>query len=127
MVQGFDGETECDLVLPCTYDFDVAGTKYLHSLADGEVPLVLRFTGTVFTRGVTGFGVEQVPWHLEAAYRLPVRVWRDLMDQHFPGGGWIRLDRDTLDGLVRYRSARGLTSWEQTLGALLAGASKVTP
>ena len=48
-------------------------------------------------------------------------MWRELMDAYFPGGGWIRLDRDTLDALARYRSERGLTSWEQALGELLAG------
>jgi hypothetical protein len=120
MVRGFSGDIEFDLPMPCTYDFEVAASKYLHSLRDGEVPLVLRFSGTVFTRGGPhGFAVEQVPWHLEAAYRLPVRVWRDLMDSYFPGGGWIRLHRDTLDALLHYRSARGFTSWEETLAALL--------
>jgi hypothetical protein len=125
MVRGFTGDIEFDLPVPCTYDFDVAAAKYLNSLGDGEVPLNLLFSGTVFTRGSIGFGVEQVPWHLESAYRMPVRVWRDLMDAYFPGGGWIRLDRQTLDALARYRSARGLTSWEQALGELLAAG--VTP
>jgi hypothetical protein len=120
-VRGFTGDIEFDLPVPCTYDFEVAAAKYLHALRDGEVPLRVLFSGTVFTRGGAGFGVEQVPWHLEAAYRMPVRVWRDLMDAYFPGGGWIRLDRETLDALARYRSARGLTSWEQALGELLAG------
>jgi Family of unknown function (DUF6084) len=127
MVRGFTGDIEFDLPVPCTYDFEVAAAKYLHSLGDGDVPLTLLFSGTVFTRGATGFAVEQVPWHLEAAYRLPVRVWRAVMDTYFPGGGWIRLDRDTLDALARYRSARGLTSWEQVLGGLLAETSEVTP
>jgi hypothetical protein len=127
MVRGFTGDIEFDLPMPCTYDFEVAATKYLHSLDDGEVPLVLRFSGTVFTRGINGFGVEQVPWHLESAYRMPVRAWRGLMDSYFPGGGWIRLHRETLDALLRYRSARGLTSWEQTLDELLAGAAEVSP
>jgi hypothetical protein len=127
MVRGFTGDIEFDLPMPCTYDFDVAATKYLHSLGDGEIPLVLRFSGTVFTRGGTGFAVEQVPWHLESTYRLPVRVWRALMDTYFPGGGWIRLHRDTLDALLRYRSAHGLTSWEQALDGLLADAAGVTP
>jgi hypothetical protein len=119
MVPGFTGQTDVDLPVPCTYDFDVAAAKYLHALRDGDVPLVLLFSGTVFTRGLAGFGVEQVPWHLEAAYRLPVAVWRSTMDRFFPNSGWIRLDRETLDALTRYRAARGLTSWEQTLGELL--------
>ncbi len=119
MVQGFEGSAEFDLPVPCTYDFDVSATKYLHALRDGQVPLLLLFNGTVFTRGATGFRVEQLSWSLEARYRMPVGVWRRLMDLHFPGGGWIRLDRDTLDALLRLRSARGLTSWEQALGAVL--------
>jgi hypothetical protein len=48
-----------------------------------------------------------------------VSVWHELMDIYFPGSGWIRLDRQTIDALARYRTARGLTSWEETLGALL--------
>lgn len=127
LVPGFTGETDFDLPVPCTYDFEVAAAKYLHALRDGEVPLTLLFSGTVFTRGVAGFGVEQVPWHLEAAYRLPVAVWRSTMDQFFPNSGWIRVDRETLDALARYRAGRGLTSWEQTLGVLLAAAAEEVP
>jgi hypothetical protein len=119
MVQGFEGSRDFDLPVACTYDFDVAATKYLHALTGGDVPLVLLFSGTVFTRGATGFTVEQLSWSLEATCRLPVASWRALMDLYFPGSGWIRLDRDTIDALARYRSAHGLTSWEQTLAALL--------
>ena len=56
-----------------------------------------------------GFGVEQVPWDREARHRMPVGVWRDIVDQYFPNSGWLRLDRDTIESLARYRSARGLT------------------
>lgn len=123
VVQGFEGSTEVDLPVACTYDFDVAATKYLHALRDGDVPVVLLFSGTAFTRGTTGFAVEQLPWSLEARCGLPVATWRALMDHHFPGGGWIRLDRESITALARVRSDRGLTSWEQTLAALLpAGA-----
>ena len=120
MVQGFTGSTEADLALPCTFDFDVAAAKYLNALGDGEIPLELLFSGTVFTKGQTGFGVEQVPWDLEASYRLPVAAWHRLMDQYFPNAGWIRLDRDVLAALSQYKSARGLTSWEATVETLLA-------
>jgi hypothetical protein len=119
MVQGFETSTEVDLPVACTYDFDVAGSKYLHALRGGDVPLLLLFSGTVFTRGTTGFAVEQLSWSLEARCRLPVTVWRDLMDRYFPGGGWIRLDRETIDALVRYKSSRGLTSWDSAVSELL--------
>ncbi|MEP6696207.1 MAG: DUF6084 family protein [Pseudonocardiales bacterium] len=123
-VQGFHDTTEFDLPVICTYDFDVIATKYFQALGDdGEIPVVLLFSGTVFTRGdANGFGVDQVPWDLEASYRLPVRVWREMMDTFFPGGGWIRLDRETLDALMRYRSAHAFVTWEQTFAELLAPA-----
>jgi len=119
MVQGFTGVAEVDLPVTCTYDFDVSGSKYLQALTGGEVPLLLLFSGTVFTRGANGFAAEQLPWSLEARCDLPVRTWRDLMDHYFPGAGWIRLDREAIAALVRFRSARGLTSWEDTVAALL--------
>ncbi len=74
------------------------GTTYLHALRDGEIPLLFLFSGTVFTRGATGFSVAQVPWDPEARYRMPVAVWRDLMEAHFPGTEWMRMRRDTVGG-----------------------------
>ncbi|MFI1507134.1 DUF6084 family protein [Streptomyces sp. NPDC020597] len=118
MVPSFTGEIETDLVVPCTYDMDIAATRYLSALADGEVPLLMLFSGTAFT-GDGGFRVEPVPWDREATYRMPVAAWRDMVEQHFPGCGWIRLPRATMDALLAYRSRHALTSWEATLKALL--------
>ncbi|MEE1752100.1 DUF6084 family protein [Streptomyces sp. SP18CS02] len=126
MVPGFTGETETDLVVPCTYDMDVAAGRYFDALAGGEVPLLMLFSGTAFT-GTGGFRVEPVPWDREAAFRMPVAVWREMVEQHFPGCGWIRLSRDTMDDLLAFRSRRALASWEATLGALLAAAEPPRP
>ncbi|MGI8718407.1 MAG: DUF6084 family protein, partial [Lapillicoccus sp.] len=119
-VQGFTNATEVDLVLPCTYDFDVTGSRYLHALDAGDMPLNLLFSGAVFTRGSNGFGVQQIPWDCEARYELPVSVWREMMTSYFPGSGWIRLDQDVLDLLADYRARHGLMTWEETVRALLA-------
>ena len=120
MVQGFDALTMVDLPMPVTYDFDVTASKYLHALGEGEVPLIFLFSGTVFTRGVSGFGVEQVAWHLEDSYKMPVSVWRDCMQMHFPNAGWLRLDRDTVADLAHYKASHGLTTWDEVVGNLLA-------
>ncbi|MET9735600.1 DUF6084 family protein [Streptomyces sp. NPDC006458] len=120
MVSAFTGETETDLVVPCTYDLDIAATRYLDALTDGEVPLLMLFSGTAFT-GSGGFQVEPVPWDREATCRMPVATWREMVEQHFPGCGWIRLPRDTMDALLAYRSRHALPSWEATLRALLDG------
>ncbi|MFD9434237.1 DUF6084 family protein [Streptomyces sp. NPDC060002] len=126
MVPGFTGETEADLVVPCTYDMDIAATRYLDALTAGEVPLLMLFSGTAFT-GEGGFRVEPVPWDREAAFRMPVETWREMVEQHFPGCGWIRLPRDTMDALLAYRSRRALPSWDATLKALLDDGGTADP
>jgi len=120
MVPGFKGAVEVDLPIVCTYDFEVAASKYLHALAGGEVPLLVLFSGTVFVKSPTGFRVEQVPWENEAAYRLPVAVWRETMDRFFPESAWLRLRKDSFDALYRFKAQRGLPTWEEALEVLLA-------
>ncbi|MGW1490411.1 DUF6084 family protein [Streptomyces sp. NPDC002402] len=126
MVPGFTGETETELAVPCTYDMDVAATRYFNALEAGEVPLLMLFSGTAFA-GAGGFRVEPVPWDREAAFRMPVEVWQEMVEQHFPGCGWIRLPRDTVDALLAFRSQRALPSWEATVRALLAEAERPGP
>ena len=125
MVQGFEGSRDFDLPVACSYDFDVSATKYIHALKSGTIPLVLLFSGTIFTRGESGFAVEQLSWSLEADHRLPVSAWHDLMDLYFPGSGWVRLDRETIDALGRFKASRGLTSWDQAIADLLPAQPEV--
>ncbi|MGI8493199.1 MAG: DUF6084 family protein [Acidimicrobiales bacterium] len=124
MVSGFDGELVVDVPMSCTYDFEVAGSKYLHALDEGEIPVVFLWSGTMFTKGDSGFSAELVPWHLESRYRLPVTTWRELMDAYYPGGGWLRLDRETIDRLQRYRTEQALPTWEQAIAALFKAAGE---
>lgn len=121
---GFSGATEVDLLVPCSYDFEVAAAKFLHGLQGGEIPLLLLFSGTVFGRGSTGFSVSPVAWHEEASFRLPVKVWRDVMDLYFPNSGWLRLRRDTFDSLQRFKARRALRSWEDAVDQLLKEAGE---
>jgi hypothetical protein len=118
-VPGFVDSTEVDLTIPCTYDFEVVSAKYLHALEDGEIPLLALFSGTVFNRTAAGFNAMPVSWSEEAAYRLPVSVWRDTMDLYFPQSGWIRVRRETLDALQHYRVSTAMVSWDDTLATLL--------
>ena len=53
-IPGFTGGTDVDLPITCTYDMDVAAVKYFHALGHGEIPLVLLFSGTAFSRGAAG-------------------------------------------------------------------------
>ncbi|MEU5403402.1 DUF6084 family protein [Streptomyces sp. NPDC005963] len=121
MVPGFTSETEVDVVVPCTYDLDIASARYFRALDEGDVPLLLLFSGTVFS-GPAGFRVTPVPWDREAAVNLPVSVWREMMEQHFPGCGWLRLPGDLMDELLAFRTSRSLPSWEATVRTLLGDA-----
>ncbi|MBO0864685.1 MAG: hypothetical protein J2P16_06405, partial [Mycobacterium sp.] len=122
MVPGFSDAAEVGLPLECTYDFEVTAAKYLHALRDGVVPLQFLFSGTVFTAGQRGFSVQQVPWDCEDRYDLPVSVWQELIRQHYPNSGWVRLDHDTVGALAAYKSARGLLSLDDAVTELLTQA-----
>jgi hypothetical protein len=122
MVPAFTGATEVALGLQCTYDFEVAAAKYLHALRDGTVPLQFLFSGTVFMVGQRGLSVQQVSWDCEDRYEMPVAVWRELIHQHYPNSGWVRLSHDTVAALANYKSACGLLSIEDAVTALLSTA-----
>ncbi len=119
IVPGFTGSTEVDLPMVCTYDFEVAAAKYLHALGDGEVPLLFLFSGSVFNWTPTGVAIDQIPWHHEANFGLPVATWRAAMDRFFPDSSWIRMRRETFDELVRFRGTLATTSWDDVVAALL--------
>ncbi|GAC1552451.1 MAG: DUF6084 family protein [Myxococcales bacterium] len=119
-VPAFVGSAAVDLHLPCTYDLNVAATKYFHAVEKGEVPLLLLFSGTVFYEGEDGFlQVAQIPWSKEASLRMPVRLWKDVMDMYFPNTGFVPLRRDVLDRLHRYKVTNGLPTFEQAMESLL--------
>ena len=67
--------------------------------------------------------MQQVPWDREDRYDMPVSVWRNLIQQHYPNTGWLRLNRDTVDALAAYSSARGLLSLDDAVTSLLAASS----
>jgi hypothetical protein len=119
-VPPFRSSALVQLDVPCTYDFEVTAARYLAALGEGDVPLELLFSGTVFHAGAAGdLRVSRISWEHEAACALPVRVWREAIDAHFPGSAWIRLDRETFDRLSAFRARGALTSWEAVMEELL--------
>jgi hypothetical protein len=121
VVPPFAGTTTAQLDIPCTYDFEVSAARYLAGLHDGDVPLELLLSGTVFY-GASGGGmqVSRIGWDRELACGLPVATWRAALDQHFPAAAWLRLGRGAFDRLAAYRAQHALPSWEATVDALLA-------
>jgi uncharacterized protein DUF6084 len=122
MVPGFTGAIDIDMPVPCSYDLEIAATRYFHGLREDVVPLVFLFSGTVFVKTATGYAVSPVPWSAECTYRLPVSVWQDMMQMHFPGSGWIRLSHAAIDALAAYKSREALPTWDAAIASLLAAA-----
>ena len=120
-VPAFAGETVFGLELPCTYDLEVAAAKYFYALEDGVVPLSFHFYGTVFYIAEDGrLQMTPVPWSSSAQFGMPVSAWQAMMAEHYPGGGWIRLERRTLEALNARRAERGLT-FDNLIEELLDG------
>jgi hypothetical protein len=119
-VPPFSGSTVVDMPVTCTYDFEVVSAKYFHALENGEVPLELLFSGTVFYAGEGGgLQIARISWEKEAQFRLPVRLWKETIEHYFPNSAWIRLRRDAFDGLYDYKARKGLPTWEAAVEALL--------
>lgn len=127
VVASFEGHIDVDLPVACTYDLQVAAAKYLHALRDGDVPLTFMFSGTIFKLEEGALSVEPVPWDLEASFRMPAAVWHRAMDQFFPGGGWLRLQRDTIDRLQAFRGRHAVVTWDEAIDILLQHAPGASP
>ena len=121
IVPRFTGSVLADIPVPCTFDFNVAATKYFHGLTSGDLPLCFQFSGTVFYQGEEGtLQVAPISWDKESKYRLPVKVWKDLMDMYYPNSAWLALRRDTFEKLYQFKMREGIPTWEEALERALA-------
>ena len=122
VVTRFDRETYVDIPVHCTFDLNVAATKYFHGLSHGDLPLCFQFSGTVFYEGREGrLQVAPISWDQEAKYRLPVSIWKDLMDSHYPNSAWLSLRKDTFEKLYQFKVREGIPTWEEVFDRVLNG------
>jgi hypothetical protein len=120
LVPAFTGQTTVSIPLACSYDLELAASKYLYALPDGEAPLALHFSGTVYYRGDDG-GLQMVlvPWNRSIDFRMPVSAWRETIEHYYPNTTWVALRSQTLDALQREKLARGLATFDDCVRALL--------
>jgi Family of unknown function (DUF6084) len=125
VVPGFTGNRVADLPVPCTFDFNIAATKYFHGVTRGDLPLCFQFSGTIFHMGEgETLQVAPISWDKESKYRLPVKAWKDLMDVHYPHSAWLSLRRDTFEKLQQYKMREGIPTWEEALERALNAVSE---
>jgi hypothetical protein len=112
VVPQFKGVTTVDLEVPCTFGFSVAAAKYFNGLADGDIPVFLMFSGTTFYADPTGgLGIAPVASDTESSFRLPLKVWNDMMDAYYPNRTWLGLRKDLFDQLRHYTMRHVTPVW----------------
>jgi hypothetical protein len=119
-VPRFDSSAVVDVLVPCSFDFDVAATKYFHGLESGDVPVSMLFSGSLFYRDADDrLQISQISWSHGVTHRLSAKLWHELMDQYYPNAAWLRLDRETFERLYRLKRELGASSFDATLNRLL--------
>lgn len=120
VVPPFAARTTVAVDLSCTYDLEVTAARYFAALDGGEVPLEFLFAGSVFFTDERGaLQTARIGLDQEAVYRMPVAVWREMMDRHFPDAAWLRLGRATFDRLSAFKAEGMFMSWDAAVQALL--------
>ena len=129
VVPPFTGETTAELPVACTYDFNVAATKYFYALEDGEIPLDFLFSGSVFyqdRRGRPAGGADLVV----AGGALPpagedlAAADGHLLPEHRLGrscGGTCST------GCTSTRCGHGIPTWEQAVERILPPVDEEAP
>lgn len=123
-VSSFHGSTIVDLRVPCSFDFNIAATKYFHAVEDGEIPIVIFFSGTIFYIAEHGLQIAPIAWSKQANCRIPAETWKELMRLHYPNTAWLNLRQDVFDRLYHYKVRNGLPTWEQMMEHVLAAAGE---
>jgi hypothetical protein len=122
LVPAFVGSTTVAVPIPLGYDMEIAADKYLYALRDGEAPLALHFNGIVYYENeLGGLQMVLVPWSRSIGFRMPVRIFREAIAEHYPNTGWVALRSDTLDALERERVARAQPTLDACVRSLLEG------
>lgn len=118
-IPAFTGSTEYPMPVPCTFDFSVAATKYFYGLQDGDIPLIVFFSGTVFYHAEKGLQAAPVCWNQESRFRLPVQLWRQMMDAYYPNTAWLCLPREVFDRLYSFKVQEGIATLGEALSRVL--------
>lgn len=123
VVPAFAERTSIELALPVTYDLEVSSARYFHALDEGDVPLDFLFSGSVFWEGADGaVRASLIPWNREASLAMPIAVWKEALERHYPQSAWLRVHRDVFDRIQDFRTRHTLPTTEAAIEALIESA-----
>ena len=125
IVPSFSEKTICDLLVPCSFDFNVAATKYFYGLEAGSVPLRFDFSGQVVFQNASG-ALESAPLNgAQSSFALPLNSWTDMMDLFYPDSVWLRLPRETFNRINQYKIDQGIPTWEDVFERIVPAVQEV--
>ena len=85
-------------------------------MTDGEIPIFLMFSGTVFYADPEdSLKVAPISWDKETRFRMPLAVWKDMMERYYPNSAWLCLRKDVFEELHRFKVEHGIPTWEQAI------------
>jgi hypothetical protein len=123
LVGAFEGQAEFDLVVPATYDLEVAASKYFDGLSEGSAPMRFHFNGSVFYEAADGrIQIVQLPWDRSPRFEMPVEVWRRAIAAVYPFRRWIPAHAETIAKLARLKALRGSPTFDALLDELVSTA-----
>lgn len=120
VVPAFTGQGSFRFAVECSYDHEIAATKYFAGISEGVYPLQMHFNGTTYYEDEGGrLQILPLAWDRSTRFELPVPVWREMIDSHYPLGGWLRLSEQTLLDLGRHKAASGAPTIDDCVRGLL--------
>jgi Family of unknown function (DUF6084) len=125
IVPEFSESVLCELAAPCSFDFNVAATKYFYGLQEGAAPLRFQFGGQVFFENAAGVLESAAIAKESACYALPIAAWSDMMEQFYPASVWLRLPRETFERLYQYKMDSAIPTWEDVFERILPASQEV--
>lgn len=125
VVPAFTGDGSFRFAVECTYDHEIAATKYFAGITEGSYPLQFHFNGTTYYEGTDGrLQILPLAWDRSTRFELPAATWREMIDSHYPHGSWLRLEEETLQALGHRKAQSGAPTMDDCIRGLLGQGSE---
>ncbi len=119
-VPAFTDECVIDLPVGCSYDFNLAATKYFYGLEAGEfLCCCCSAARSSFATARATCRSVRSPNTRRPATVFPVGTWRALMERYYSGTVPLSLSREVFDEVYRFKRRHALASWDDTVRLLL--------